>query len=721
MDFSQDSQDPGKDLVPQNKHLVIADRLEDVAVLIGEPLEKEVTLGTGEKVTPGLGMDSGAKALSEQAVKLRKGSFVVPVIGIACAGKTTLVNTLLDTDLETHPDICSGVLTHVVYGQNTDTAKVFYTDDTPPQTMSLEAFKDFSSLNRYDIDESSGDDPFLLPEQLRNVRHAVVESASPLSAKGITFVDTLGYNAGVMAEKTTSDILDGADAIIIVLRDRPPIAENEADILRNRLRDLTGKAKHFLFVLNDSGLYDKEKADLLARTPHVLARVLGISVEDIDGRLLITNARQAGSAKQTEDSQVLEAHGLPAVERAIEARLLNQTEELQREAAVRILAPHYLDARATVSNQVSMLRKDIESIEKTIFSLEEKLGPATEKVEGVVHQLTDGVQRLTETITSSFNSYFAEEDRGWLGNMWETVRKRYKPSSAEKELLEAWEELDPKIGFFKLAKAMIPLGNHEARKAKLMKLLKPPVKEFTDFVIGRWTKQLPGELKEDLEKLETDLKESTSDLVKYLDNLDQTIREMLEVPIDATRRDRNFERILHTILGILTGDINQMIGSVYNPNWTGALMRVIIHVSIGMIGGLVFGPLGILLPVLESIVVFILDRKHGRESFGQMIANKLHQALRDNATEIQADIKRQLVDHFEPKIRGVSDDLMREVNSSQKELTRTRDILKQRKEAREMARLKDIDARLTTQWEAVSNLVYERVLTDAELQKLLDQ
>ena len=181
----------------KQKHLIVADQYQDLAQLIGKrkadsPLAQQ-----------GLGLTSQETELVDTAERIREGITYVAVAGTVSAGKTTLINALVDTKLAVGTQAKTGVITEVSYGTDLDTVEVVYADDTTTQ-MSVDDFVDFSSLPLGSI---KTDMPFPLPEHLINVSHASVKSNSSLNKHGIVFIDTLGFNAGKLAADTTSSYL----------------------------------------------------------------------------------------------------------------------------------------------------------------------------------------------------------------------------------------------------------------------------------------------------------------------------------------------------------------------------------------------------------------------------------------------------------------------------------------------------------------------------------
>ena len=192
-------------MIHAETHIDIATRLDDIAVLIGTEQNKEIELHTGDVVErPGLGLSTYSTVLEDSAQRWRHGITTMPVIGAMSAGKSTLLNGLLGTDLPTGPGAVTGIVLELT-AEAFDGFRVFYTDGTE-KTMDAEAYRDFSLVE--DGGSIVKGEAFRLPAHLQPVLYARLGRLRGLPEKGLVFVDTLGFNAGGAAAATTRGYLN---------------------------------------------------------------------------------------------------------------------------------------------------------------------------------------------------------------------------------------------------------------------------------------------------------------------------------------------------------------------------------------------------------------------------------------------------------------------------------------------------------------------------------
>ena len=82
-------------------------------------------LESGEEVVSGLGLTRPAERLLDLVASIEQGSLRLAVVGAVSRGKSTLVNALLGAShLSVDMEACTGVITQVVHGTNTNEVTV---------------------------------------------------------------------------------------------------------------------------------------------------------------------------------------------------------------------------------------------------------------------------------------------------------------------------------------------------------------------------------------------------------------------------------------------------------------------------------------------------------------------------------------------------------------------------------------------------------------------
>ena len=272
---------------------------------------------------------------------LAKDLLQVAVIGVTCAGKTTLVNALVGEELlPASIDINTGAIVKIVHGENTDKATLV--EGGVPRTVTREIFRDFIQIPA----ESMGsilpqEEAFALPERLIELDYAELPHDNRITRHNIILVDTLGFNAGPKVAAVTERFLTEADAVIVVLLTTPPITESTVELIRDRVgvSDTAQKVENMFFVVNDFGTVSPhEKKQLMEENlPRRLGELLGHDASLFSRRVFFLNAKKALEARVSGASaESLEETGLPQFEQT----LLDAEEHryLIRQAATRSLA-----------------------------------------------------------------------------------------------------------------------------------------------------------------------------------------------------------------------------------------------------------------------------------------------------------------------------------------------------------------------------------------------
>ena len=280
---------------------------------------------------------------------LAKGLLQVAVIGVTCAGKTTLVNALAGEELlPTSIDINTGAIVKIVHGENTDKATLV--EGGVPRTVTRETFRDFIQIPA----ESMGsilpqEEAFPLPDHLNRLDYTELPHDNRITRHNIILVDTLGFNAGPKVAAVTERFLTEADAVIVVLPTTPPITESTVELICDRVgvSDTTEKVEDMFFVVNECG--DVSEADRKMVVEDILPRRLGPLFGDDEDlfseRVFFLNAKKALEARVSGASdEVLKETGLPQFEQTLldaKEHMLQQRQlrlQFQRQRAVSMLA-----------------------------------------------------------------------------------------------------------------------------------------------------------------------------------------------------------------------------------------------------------------------------------------------------------------------------------------------------------------------------------------------
>ena len=352
----------------QYLHHAVAERFRTIATLIGTPASKPLVID-GRLVVPGLGLSNAEARLLNRADRLEQG-YLQLTVGALGRGKSTLLNACLGAEVFlTGFEGVPGGICRVVYGDNPE--EVTLVEEYGTRTMNRAAFNEFISLAPDELPPIDSPDPWPPPERLENLNHAVLHSDSPLCEQGISFVDTLGFNAGPKQELITQRFLRQTDAVLMVLRTEPLFNADDVNVIKAHYRETEGGVGNMFFVANDfRTMSDEDKRVLLEETAQRLRSYFtGADGEFdqalFDRRVFIVNANAALNAKLAGAAdEALESTGILSLERAFE-RMMSESEHLRlmlEGAVAQILLPALDEAHRSIQRQSGYFLETIGSL-----------------------------------------------------------------------------------------------------------------------------------------------------------------------------------------------------------------------------------------------------------------------------------------------------------------------------------------------------------------------
>lgn len=237
--------------------------------------------------------------------RLAEDRFNVVVVGRFSRGKSTLMNAILGMDrLLTGVVPLTSVITTVRYGSDEKVVLFF-------QNSSL-----FSDIPLAELGENITERGN--PGNIKRIRTAEVQLPADILRRGFLFIDTPGLGSSIVENtQTTEAFLPQADAFILVTSYDSPLSEEE---LRT-LETIRQSGRRCFVVLNkQDNVSDREAAEVRAHVGSQLAGIFG----GLELTLFSVSARQAMAAREGHDSFALTASGLPTLEDALVAFLVNE-------------------------------------------------------------------------------------------------------------------------------------------------------------------------------------------------------------------------------------------------------------------------------------------------------------------------------------------------------------------------------------------------------------
>ena len=705
----------------QHLHHAVAERLRTVATLIGTPASEPLVID-GQVVVPGLGLSNAEAQLLNRADRLQQGQVLITALGAVSRGKSTLLNACLGTEgLPVGPEAVTGGICRVVYGDNPE--EVTLVEEGGTRTMNRAAFNEFISLSSYEHPPIDSSDPWPLPERLENLQHAVLHSDSPLCEQGISFVDTLGFNAGPKQELITQRFLRQTDAVLMVLRTEPLFNADDVNVIKAHYQETEGGVGNMFFVANDFGtMSDEDKRVLLEETAPQRLRSYFTGADGkfdqalFDRRVFLVNAKAALNAKLAGvTGDALEPTGFPALESAFN-RIIDEGEHLRiaiDAAVTQTLLPSLDEAHTAIQRQRGLLDADAAALEPAVREAEDRLRELTQKAHNLRTTIERSGQQIGEKAADHFNSSF--------------VTRFITPAGrgAKPPWYEDWDSLEfAKILSLKnVAHAAISKRKRDALATEMRDRLD----QYFRQQLNSWEEKVTTDLQPDIEKMSAEIKHEVTDFVLQLDRIKEVIasHRMSDEFVDMDKRRAT--KVVQILLGIGMLDLNQLVGPLLESSWmrfSNRLVSTILALVLaGIAAGLFGGPVGWVVLFAEIVLIYKGDRRRMLNRVRDKIGDEFRKAFIENGPEFQRTIETNLEQQFTDFAVNLQATLDHEIAGVQRELDTAVEKRRggQAAIAEAIARLETIDSLLTAQFEELSTAVYGEVLTPEEQEALLER
>lgn len=387
--------------VTDQRNQIVTKQLQDIATLVGEHQNPEVTLNSGRKVVPGLGLTDEASQLSTHAVQRKNGGFLVACVGPPSSGKTTLVESLQGAAMDpraTGLKPTTGVVTHIVYGNDLDEATLYETENTQGRNMPLEEF-----WKNYTLQGE---------KELKNVEFALLQYDTPIYRKGFRLVDTPGITR--WGETDIPDLFNEADILLLTLDGRLLLNLNRKIVesifnFSKAKKETTDFVKKLFWVINDFSLIDPEKKELEDELPQMFKSIFTTGDEFdqalFESRVFIVNAKSARDAKLAGAvGDTLEQTGLPALGQ--ELQLCNK---YSLEATVELTPSIIGKARRSIAEQKRLHDKSVEELETTLDNIEQQLDEISQEFSPIETSYKELVKKLGTNIQKQLSERIPED------------------------------------------------------------------------------------------------------------------------------------------------------------------------------------------------------------------------------------------------------------------------------------------------------------------------
>ena len=705
-------------------HHAVAERLRTVATLIGEPLNEPLNIN-GQQVVPGLGLLNPAAQLNTRAARVEQGQLRLTAVGAVSRGKSTLLNACLGEEIfPTGSEAVTGGICQVVYGSNNfDEVTLF--EKRTSRTMPYAEFCKFISLMSDEQPPIGSADPWPLPERLKNLRNAMLRSDSSLCEQGISFVDTLGFNAGPRQELITQQFLRQTDAVLMVLRTEPLFDANDVNVIKAHYQETEKGVGNMFFVANDFGtMSDEDKRVLMEETAPQRLRSYFTGANGafdqtlFDRRVFMVNAKAALDAKLAGAAdEALESTGILSLERAFE-RVMSEGEHLRiaiDAAVAQTLLPALDEAHRSIQRQRGSFDVEAAAFESAVDEAEAQLAKLSRKAESLRTTFESYGRRIGEKAAAHFHTSF-------VTRFITPARRGAKPP-----WYEDWDSLE--FGELLSLKNVGHAAISKGKRDELAMEMKHRLEQYFRQQLNAWGEEVITYLQPDIDELIAETEDQVKDFVLQLDEIKAAIAAE-KVSDDFVDMDkRRVVKVAQMLFGAWMLDPNQVIGPLLDAGWKSFVMRLgteIVAVIIAAILASFFsGPVGWVVFISALFVEFILVHKANRGFMWNIVRDKIGDQFRELFNKRGPEFQREIQAHLEQQFTQLSVNLQGTLDSEIATVQHRLDTALEKRRggqaaiAVEIVRLETISSLLTAQFEELSTAVYGRVLTPEEQEALL--
>ncbi|MES2662933.1 MAG: dynamin family protein [Pseudomonadota bacterium] len=250
-------------------------------------------------------------------------------------------------------------------------------------------------------------------------RHALISFDHPLLRQGLRIIDTPGLNALGSEPELTFNLLQESHAVLFLMSADTGVTASDLQIWEEHIKDLSGRVHgRMLAVLNKvDTLWDdpegeeqsqKHLQDLVKHT----AKTLQIPADGI----LTLSAKMGLKAKLTGDSELLNASGLPKLERMLSESILRGKEAAIQEHVIDQCLQLMQETRASMLERKKMFKDQRREIEKGQSQSDVRLFRLNEQVKRELLYFDQLLEKL-----GPFQQQLSEQRTVWTQNIEEAV------------------------------------------------------------------------------------------------------------------------------------------------------------------------------------------------------------------------------------------------------------------------------------------------------------
>lgn len=433
---------------------------------------------------PGLNESGKAKELEERIQSIKKGIFMIMFTGCFNAGKSTLLNALMHSELLATGNLPeTAVITKIIFNADEEKAVIYKRDEVDengrPVTQVMEDIHGF--FEKYHVDPNDKS------KFLRLVDHVeIYQKRDGIAGSMVQLVDSPGTRASVEDDEVSMKFIKKADAVVFLISALQALDKEDKDYIASNFANR--QMRNVFFVVNKVNQVNSEE-ELNRLKKYVREELNDVFIDKqgsfnqalFESRVFYVDAYGAMNTRVGKKTPITmyykamipeETTGVPEFENALGKFLTDgDKDKVALEAYRSQIANMYVAAEMSAENQLDMLRqgeiatkarleeyrKDKGRIEREIQDIKEDI-ERTEK--DIVRDAKDAYDSFISSVETDWDGYFSDKAgsmgihsmkmliaqvKKWL-LLWENKEEREK--SFQEETMEATREFSDGIKAF---------------------------------------------------------------------------------------------------------------------------------------------------------------------------------------------------------------------------------------------------------------------------------
>lgn len=683
---------------------LFASVLEDISILIGEPVNEKIKLKNNGMIVPGLGLNYASSEIAKRSKDIKQGIFNVLVIGEFKNGKSTLINALIGEETVIRKATpATAVITKIVYGTSEEVA-IYEFGKKEPLILGWNEFRSKYQLTKDDIRliEKQG-----TIDRFKNIDYAQIERTHRFLANGVKLIDSPGLGEQISRTNITTNFVNQAHAIVFVLNATAFISETERKFIETNIG--SGRLSHVFFVINRIDFIHKEDFPELKELVQEVFKHHFYDKNDrfdenlYNRRVFFVNSESALEARCSKpiNEAKLKSSGILELEHELEIFLTSdeKTRAILQTTVDSVI--HVISRSQKHINQIwSTLDTPLDEIEKNNKEIELRLNELNQKKFKIEQNILGFADPIGEKIYDSLKDYTSIMSQTW--------------EDESKNIINLEE-----ISFGLICKAII---SNESRQ-KIEAITQAEFEKYLKFKFETWSKQIQPEILKYLKNMELELKDQIEVFELSLSQIKSIFFSgclMSDVELDTEKG--HISKMVQTTIGVMMLDPSQVTGTLVGKgDWSGFISRII---SDFIVVSIVFSILGPLSALIAYIIAELLHMGFQAEDFRIKIKKSIGERifkkdLPNAINNMRSDILLKTRLEFKRIAQNVIDPLQKQIDEYIKNqeaiLTEKRD--KTFSVSLEKKRLEAIEVMLLELANTVSISYYGKCISREEIEK----